>query len=149
MSYTSTKVEEIKFYNLPDSIYQEMVQNNEIEENSFYMTTGTFKGENYVSDETLFIEEYDKGTDGSSSTNVSPISVTLLSSNWNSLDNTQKVEINGISSTSMISVSPHPDSLNEYGDNQIYASSLENNFITFKCRTVPSSNITVNILLFS
>lgn len=40
MAFTTTSVNDIKVYQLPQSVYKTMVQNNEIDENSFYLTTG-------------------------------------------------------------------------------------------------------------
>lgn len=40
MSFTATKVDDLKFYVLPQTVYNEMVANEELDDNSFYLTTG-------------------------------------------------------------------------------------------------------------
>lgn len=73
------------------------------------------------------------------------ISATLSSSGWSS--NAQTVTVDGVTSTNNIIVSPAPDSMQEYMDCAVYCSAQATNKLTFNCTSVPSANITVNVLI--
>ena len=73
--------------------------------------------------------------------------VTLISGNWS--NNTQTVSVPssvGIKSTSLVIVSPTPNSFSNYGDSGIYCSAQANNSLTFICESPPSSDIIVNVV---
>ena len=149
MSYNSTAVNEVKFYSLPESVYQELVQSNGLDENAFYMTTGSGSGTSYVEDEVLYLGELIGGGGSSSSGSlVVKATGTLLSTGWDAESKTQTAEVTGVLADSAILVGPHPDSLTAYGDSQIYATAQANNSITFTCETIPTTNITVNVFIF-
>lgn len=148
MPYNSTAVNEVKFYSLPESVYQELVQSNELDENAFYMTTGSGNGATYVEDEVLYLGELTGGGGSSSSSSVVKATGTLLSTGWDAESKTQTAEVIGVLADSAILVGPHPDSLTAYGDSQIYATAQANNSVTFTCETIPTTNITVNVFIF-
>lgn len=145
MPYTSTTIDEIKFYSLPETVYQEQVQSGSIDENAFYLTTGNESGANYVENEVLYLGSV-ASSGGGSSSSIATASGTLLASDW--LNNSQTIEVTGILPTSALLVGAHPDSLEEYGNSKIYATAQATNSITFTCETVPTSNLTVNIFIF-
>lgn len=147
MPYNSTAVNEVKFYSLPESVYQELVQSSGLDENAFYMTTGTGSGITYVEDEVLYLGEL-TGGGGSSGSSVVKATGTLLSTEWDAESKTQTTEVTGVLADSAILVGPHPDSLTAYGDSQIYATAQANNSVTFTCETIPTTNITVNVFIF-
>lgn len=149
MSYTSTTIDEIKFYSLPETVYQEQVQSGSIDENAFYLTTGNESGASYVNEEVLYLGNI-AGSSGGSSTgsSVTTTSGTLLASEWDSTSKTQTIEVIGVLSTSPLLIGAHPDSLEEYGNSKIYATAQATNSITFTCETIPTSNLTVNIFIF-
>ena len=73
--------------------------------------------------------------------------VTLISGNWS--NNTQTVSVPssvGIISTSLVIVSPTPNSFSNYGDSGIYCSAQANNSLTFICESPPSNDIIVNVV---
>lgn len=148
MPYNSTAVNEVKFYSLPESVYQELAQSNGLDENAFYMTTGTGSGITYVQDEVLYLGELTGGGSSSSGSSVVKATGTLLSTGWDAESKTQTAEVIGVLADSAILVGPHPDSLTAYGDSQIYATAQANNSITFTCETIPTTNITVNVFIF-
>lgn len=148
MSYNSTAVNEVKFYSLPESVYQELVQSNGLDENAFYMTTGSGSGITYVEDEVLYLGELISGGSSGSGSSVVKATGTLLSTGWDAESKTQTTEVIGVLADSAILVGPHPDSLTAYGDSQIYATAQANNSITFTCETIPTTNITVNVFIF-
>lgn len=147
MPYNSTAVNEVKFYSLPESVYQELVQSNGLDENAFYMTIGSGSGTTYVEDEVLYLGELTGGGESSGSSGVKATG-TLLSTGWDAESKTQTTEVIGVLADSAILVGPHPDSLTAYGDSQIYATAQANNSITFTCETIPTTNITVNVFIF-
>lgn len=147
MPYNSTAVNEVKFYSLPESVYQELVQSNGLDENAFYMTTGSGSGTTYVEDEVLYLGEL-TGGGGSSGSSVVKATGTLLSTGWDAESKTQTAEVTGVLADSAILVGPHPDSLTAYGDSQIYATAQASNSVTFTCETIPTTNITVNVFIF-
>lgn len=81
---------------------------------------------------------------GAAATSIG-ISATLSSSRWSS--NAQTVTVDGVTSTNNIVVSPAPDSMQEYMDCAVYCSAQAANKLTFNCTSVPSANITVNVLI--
>ena len=81
---------------------------------------------------------------GAAATSIG-ISATLSSSRWSS--NAQTVTVDGVTSTNNIVVSPAPESMQEYMDCAVYCSAQAANKLTFNCTSVPSANITVNVLI--
>lgn len=81
---------------------------------------------------------------GAAATSIG-ISATLSSSRWSS--NAQTVTVDGVTSTNNIIVSPTPESMQEYMDCAVYCSAQAANKLTFNCTSVPSANITVNVLI--
>ena len=74
---------------------------------------------------------------------------TLTSVGWS--DNTQTVTVSGVTATNdIIAVGAADDtSHNAWSNCDIRAISQASNSLTFKCRTVPSSDVTANILILN
>lgn len=70
-----------------------------------------------------------------------------LSTTWT--NNTQTISVPssvGITSTSLVIISPAPNSFLNYGDSGIYCSAQGTNSLTFTCQSPPSSSLTVNVV---
>ena len=70
-----------------------------------------------------------------------------LSTTWSS--NQQTVTVSGVTSSNYIVVSPAPASYEAYCEAGIYCSAQGSNSLTFKCDTVPSAALTVNIMIIN
>lgn len=68
-----------------------------------------------------------------------------LSTTWSS--NQQIVTVSGVTSSNYIIVSPAPASYDAYCEAGIYCSAQGSNSLTFKCDTVPSAALTVNVMI--
>ena len=77
-------------------------------------------------------------------TAMAQTSVTLSTSGWSS--NSQTATVSGVTSNSILIISPAPTSISAYGAYGVYASSQSTNSVTFKCESVPESSLTVNVL---
>jgi hypothetical protein len=51
-----------------------------------------------------------------------------------------------ITASNIVIVSPDPANINDYASNSVYCSAQGSGTLTFKCNTVPSVDIDVNIL---
>ena len=71
---------------------------------------------------------------------------TLSSSGWNS-SNQQTVSVTGVTASNLVIVSPAPTSFIAYGEANIYCLSQANDTLTFKCESIPDTNITVNVVI--
>ena len=72
---------------------------------------------------------------------------TLTSAWWSS--KSQTVSVSGVTASNTVIVSPAPSGLNDYASNSVYCESQASWTLTFKCNTVPSGDISVNILILS
>ena len=77
----------------------------------------------------------------------STITVTLTSA-WRS-SKSQTVSATGVTVTNDVIVSPAPSSIDDYANWKVYCYSQGSWTLTFKCWTTPSSNLTVNVLIFN
>ena len=68
-----------------------------------------------------------------------------LTTTWTS--NQQTVTVSGVTSSNYVVVSPAPASYDDYCEAGIYCSAQGTNSLTFKCDTVPSAALTVNIMI--
>ena len=75
----------------------------------------------------------------------SAVAVTIASSDWSAKTCTKSVT--GVTSSNNIIVAPDPDDFVEYGSAQIRATAQGSGTVTFKCETVPSGSVTVNVLI--
>jgi hypothetical protein len=77
----------------------------------------------------------------------SSIQVTLTTAGWSS--KTQTVSATGVTASNDVIVSPAPTSLDDYYNWSVYCASQGSWTLTFKCWTVPTIDITVNVLILS
>lgn len=75
----------------------------------------------------------------------SSVQKTLSSSGWSSL--AQSVSISGLGASDIVQVSPEPSYIDAYVNAEIKCVSQAAGSLTFNCSSVPTSNITVNILI--
>lgn len=73
--------------------------------------------------------------------------VTLTSGGWS--NNTQTVSVAGVSSSSLVEVSPAPTSFDNYVNAGILCTAQGAGTLTFTCKTVPTNNITVNVVIWN
>ena len=109
---------------------------------SWNWVTGTAPSKNAVYDK---INAMDTTISGKAS--MSTITVSLTSAWWSS--KSQTVSATGVTASNTVIVSPAPSSLNDYASNSVYCESQGSWTLTFKCNTVPSGDISVNVLILS
>ena len=71
----------------------------------------------------------------------------LTVNGWSS--NAQTVTVSWVTASNYVIVSPAPASITDYTDAKIYCSAQWSNSLTFTCDSVPSSAITVNIMILN
>jgi hypothetical protein len=71
----------------------------------------------------------------------------LAAASWT--DQTQTVDVTGVTTDNTVVVSPHPASHTAYGEAGVYCFEQTNGKLTFKCEDVPSSDLTVNVMYFA
>lgn len=74
---------------------------------------------------------------------IKTLTVTLTGNGWNNFQ--QSVTATGVTANNTVIVAPAPESYEVYGGAGIYCSAQAANSLTFKCASVPSDNITVNV----
>lgn len=74
------------------------------------------------------------------------LTVTLTSAWWSS--NSQTVSATWVTASNTVFVSPASSSFSDYTSAVIYCSAQASNSLTFTCTTEPTSNITVNVVIF-
>lgn len=73
--------------------------------------------------------------------------VTLSASNWS--NNTQVVNVSGVTSDNTILVSYDPESYEAYSDAAIRCVSQGNDTLTFTCESIPSVDVSVNVVILN
>ena len=86
---------------------------------------------------------------GTAVTNAKPTatSVSVATSAWNNL--TATVNVTGVTTSNNVLVSPDPASRDYAVKAQMYCSAQGAGTLTFKCKTVPTNAVTVNVMIFS
>lgn len=120
---TTTDLSTLKINYLTQEMYNEALENDEINENELYLTPGS----------------------GSGGANLTSISITLTTANWS--NNSQTVTAQGVTASNVIIVTPAPTSYDEYVGNNIRCSAQAANSLTFICDFVPSTAVTVNVII--
>lgn len=82
----------------------------------------------------------------SSSVSYTATTATLPVAGWS--DNTQTVSVSSVTATSDIIITAAPASISDYTAAGIYCSAQAAGSLTFTCSTVPTSEITVNLMIF-
>lgn len=96
----------------------------------------------YVLTKTSWGYEWSAPSGGSTSTTVS------LTTAWWS-NKTQTVNVTGVTASNDVIVSPAPANIQDYANAWIYASAQWSGTLTFTCEEVPTSAITVNVLIMN
>ena len=76
---------------------------------------------------------------------INNISINLLASNWSGLS--QIVTVDYAKSDNTIIVSPAVNSIVPYSASGVYCSAQSDGNLTFTCNNVPTSDITVNVVI--
>ena len=122
---TDTNLSQLVINKLTKAQYQEAKNAGSIVETEIYM-----------------IIDENEGGDGRIATSVS-----LSSSSWSNL--LQTVVVDDVTANSIIIVTPAPDSHESYGECGVYCAAQSSGTLTFKCSTVPSANLIVNVLVLN
>lgn len=75
--------------------------------------------------------------------------VTLPTSDWNSTTKSISVQCQTVAASSNIVVTPSPSSYDAYCQAGVRCTSAATNTLTFECSTVPTTSLTVNVLIFN
>lgn len=75
--------------------------------------------------------------------------VTLDSANWGTETLEQTVTVQGVTATNAIIVAPSVNSMSIYADSGIYCIAQAQNSLTFKCESIPESDVNANILILT
>lgn len=73
------------------------------------------------------------------------LNATLLANGWT--NRVQTVTVSGVTTTNTVIISPAPASVDDYLAAGIVCTAQGSNSLTFKCETLPSHNITLNIAI--
>ncbi len=73
--------------------------------------------------------------------------VTLSSSSWS--NKSQTVSVSGVTTSNTIIVGPDPAYVDAYGNAGIVCTAQASNSLTFTCNIVPTTNITVNVIILN
>lgn len=73
------------------------------------------------------------------------VTALLLNDGWT--DNEQTVDVEGVTADNNILVAAAPDSRTAWNDAEIYCSAQADGTLTFKCGTVPTANVTANVVI--
>lgn len=111
-------------------------------------TTGTTYAAASVPNNTTF------ATQGSvynvyNATKHTTLTVTLAVASWNTSTKQISVTASGVTASNLVEVSPAPASWEVAAAAGVYCSAQASNSLTFKCSSIPSAAITVNVVIFS
>ena len=73
------------------------------------------------------------------------IAVTLATANW--ADNAQTVAVEGVTADNNVLVAAAPESRTAWNDAEIYCSAQAAGTLTFACGTVPTADVTANVII--
>ena len=85
--------------------------------------------------------------DGTSWTPTSSSTVTIAASAWSNKSAT--VSVNGVTASNNIFVTPSASSYIAYANAQVRCTAQGSGTLTFACETTPTTNISVNVLIFN
>ena len=77
------------------------------------------------------------------------ISVTIQAANWNSTAKSVTAVCSGVTANSNIIVTPTPGSFEAYCQAGVRCTAATTNTLAFKCSTIPTANLFVNVLILS
>ena len=76
---------------------------------------------------------------------VSSVTVTLEANGW--VNNSQTVNVSGVTKDAAVIVSSAPENLDDYSDAGVYCSASDDGTLTFRCKDVPAISLSVNVVL--
>jgi mRNA-degrading endonuclease toxin of MazEF toxin-antitoxin module len=76
---------------------------------------------------------------------ASSVTVTLAASGW--VNNSQTVNVSGVTKDAAVIVSSAPENLDDYLDAGVYCSASDDGTLTFQCKDVPAISLSVNVVL--
>lgn len=120
---TSTDVTNLKINKLTQAQYDAAVQGGTIGENELSILTD-FEYAQVVTPTTM---------------------PTLLANAW--VSNQQTVSVTGVTTSNVVYVAPVPTSMDEYAQCGVYGYSQADGTVTFKCASVPTNDLTVNVII--
>lgn len=74
-----------------------------------------------------------------------PSTIILAVASWS--NNQQVINVSGVAVNNAVIVAPAPDSFKDYGENGVYCSAQAAGTLTFTCDSVPTTDITVNVII--
>lgn len=83
--------------------------------------------------------------DGTWSTPYTTVSATLTTSAWSS--KSQSVSVAGVTANNAVMVAPAPASQKVYTTARVYCTGQTDGKLTFSCDEVPTTNITINVII--
>ena len=117
---TTTELETLKINYLTQEMYEDALENGEINEGELYFTP-------------------DKET-------IS-LSLSLPVANWS--NNSQTITATGVTASNNVIISPAPASIDNYVAANIKCTAQAANSLTFTCTTTPTAAISVNVLVMN
>ena len=74
---------------------------------------------------------------------------TLSSGSWNASTMQQSVSVTGVTASNLVEVSPAPASYEVAAAAGLYCLSQASNSLTFKCKSIPATNVTINVVIWN
>lgn len=82
---------------------------------------------------------------GGAESKITTATASLTSTGWSS--NSKTVSVTGVTASNSVLVTPAPASIDDYANCGIKCTAQAAGTLTFSCTTVPSSTITVNVMI--
>lgn len=77
----------------------------------------------------------------------STVTASLPVAGWDSTNNTQTINVTGVTADNTVIVAPDPSSQEAWGKAQIVCTAQAANSLTFTCKSVPTAALTANIVI--
>jgi len=131
VTYVDSADDSIHFASLP------CMNPSSVFHNSYYLWYGQISTSNNYSSQVYSLQQAHVKT-----------SLTLDYNNWDQ-NNTITVSYSRISADNLVQVSPDPTSADDYVDAGILCTAQGTGTLTFTCKTVPTNDITVNVVVWN
>ena len=119
---TTTELETLKINYLTQEMYEDALENDEINSNELYFTPD-------------------------SNPQMLTTSLSLPVANWS--NNSQTITATGVTASNNVIISPAPASIDNYIAAGIKCTAQAANSLTFTCTTTPTAAISVNVLIMN
>lgn len=97
---------------------------------------------------TLYTQKMKEYIAENSGGGVAPMSTTVVLSASEWTDNSQTVSVDGVTIDGTIIVSPAPNSHSEYANSGVMCTEQQEGSLVFTCDTIPTNDLTVNLLIY-